>query len=270
MASKIAYNGTQYVAGLENGATSNTFCYSPDGKTWTSSGTSGEASFSINDFGWNGSLWIGIAHNLQAYSSSNGSTWTGVSGVQSQFDNRAYSVVWVGTKWIISGAGQGQNRMISSTDGTTWSGQFYNWSGGSGNNITTFMKWNGSILLVGFSATAGLSYSNSPYTTFTQTATSIFTTSCNGIAWNGTRWVAVGQGTNTIAHSTDGINWTPVAPSPFSSTGTNVSWNGAAFVASGTGGNTLAYSENGINWTGAGSSVFSSVKSISGAYVWPF
>jgi hypothetical protein len=41
----------------------------------------------------------------------------------------------------------------------------------------------------------------------------IFTTRGNGIAWNGTRWVAVGEGTNKIAYSSDGKIWTGVPTS---------------------------------------------------------
>jgi len=37
--------------------------------------------------------------------------------------------------------------------------------------------------------------------------TTIFS-SCNGVCWNGSIWVAVGTGTNTIATSPDGILWT--------------------------------------------------------------
>ena len=66
------------------------------------------------------------------------------------------------------------------------------------------------------------------------------------------RWVAVGRGGNSIAYSSDGINWTPVpnSISIFSVAGYDVSWNGTQWIATGQGTNTLAYSSNGINWTG--------------------
>ena len=50
-----------------------------------------------------------------------------------------------------------------------------------------------------------------------------------GIAWNGTMWVATGNGTYSIAYSPDGIHWTGVpASSPtIFSTGYNVEWNKA-------------------------------------------
>jgi hypothetical protein len=70
----------------------------------------------------------------------------------------------------------------------------------------------------------------------------------NGVVY-GSRYVAVGSGTNTIAYSTDGISWTGVGTSIFSTSGLGVTWNGARFVATGSGTNVLAYSSDGISWT---------------------
>jgi len=83
-----------------------------------------------------------------------------------------------------------------------------------------------------------------------------------GVAWNGTRWVAVGLGSSdTIAYSDDGLNWTGVGGTLFT-TGYNVAWNGTRWVAvggdySGNSPNTIAYSNDGITWTGIGTSIFS-------------
>jgi hypothetical protein len=69
--------------------------------------------------------------------------------------------------------------------------------------------------------------------------------------------VAVGEGTNTIATSPDGINWTGLGSSIFSTNGIGVAWNGSLWVAVGEGTNTIAYSRDGITWTGLGTSIFS-------------
>ena len=71
------------------------------------------------------------------------------------------------------------------------------------------------------------------------------------IAWNRTRFVAVG---NRIAYSGDGINWTFAANDPSINTLQAIVWNGTRFVAVGntTFGATKAnivYSSDGINWT---------------------
>ena len=77
-----------------------------------------------------------------------------------------------------------------------------------------------------------------------------------GVAWNGSKFVAVGVGSNTIAYSTDGINWTGLGADVIDDMGNGVAWNGSKFVAVGSGTNTIAYSTDGINWTGLGATVF--------------
>ena len=78
-----------------------------------------------------------------------------------------------------------------------------------------------------------------------------------------TLWVTGGIGTgNTLAYSTNGLNWTGRGNSIFSSSGQGVAYSAyqkrwvAAGYSGGTG-NTLAYSTNGITWTGLGKNVIS-------------
>ena len=89
---------------------------------------------------------------------------------------------------------------------------------------------------------------NTPIPTATPTPTSVLI-----------KWVATGIA-NSIAYSSNGINWTVLGTSVFGSYGFGVAWNGNMWVAVGGDGvpNTLAYSYDGINWTGLGTSVFSS------------
>jgi hypothetical protein len=71
-------------------------------------------------------------------------------------------------------------------------------------------------------------------------------------------WIAFGTGTNTIATSTNGIDWAPQGTSVFSDDGYGAAWNGSMWVAVGAGANSIATSSNGINWTGVtGRSIFS-------------
>ena len=73
------------------------------------------------------------------------------------------------------------------------------------------------------------------------------------------RYVAVGEGTNTIAHSGDGLYWraVPNSTSIFSTRGIKVAYGNNRFIAVGEGTNTIAYSDDGMNWVGLGSSIFS-------------
>ena len=89
----------------------------------------------------------------------------------------------------------------------------------------------------------------------------LFTSSGNGIAWNGVRWIAVGSGGNTILYSTDGITWTVAASSCFTTAGNGVTWNGSRWVATGSGTNTIGYSVDGSTWTGSGISTLTTAGS---------
>lgn len=75
-----------------------------------------------------------------------------------------------------------------------------------------------------------------------------------GVHYNGSIWVAVGRGTNTIAYSSDGINWTGAGTSMFSHSGRAVKYDSknTKWVAAGQGGNTFAQSYDGILWEGLG------------------
>ena len=117
------------------------------------------------------------------------------------------------------------------------------------------------MVAVGYGATNTLAYSYDGIN-WTSLGTSVFSTTGNAVAWNGSLWIAGGDGTNTLAYSSDGINWTGVGTSVFNAYGNGVAWNGTLWVAVGgddDGANTLAYSSDGINWIGLGKSIFSTV-----------
>jgi hypothetical protein len=76
-----------------------------------------------------------------------------------------------------------------------------------------------------------------------------FSTQANGAFWNGQATVAVGQGGNTIATSTDGgITWSGLGTTVFSTQGNGVAWNDLRWIVAGQGGNTMAYSNDGTLW----------------------
>jgi len=108
-------------------------------------------------------------------------------------------------------------------------------------------------------------------------ATSPFNTAggyCNGIAYNGSVWVAVGSNvavasapTVTVAYSYDGINWNSVTTgTTFNGTvggvAFGVAWGKDKFVAVGCSAsatpvtNTIIYSYDGINWFAAANNIF--------------
>jgi hypothetical protein len=83
-----------------------------------------------------------------------------------------------------------------------------------------------------------------------------------GIAWNGSYWVAVGfnsGATVTIAKSTDGMTWTNATDNPFS-VGNGIAWNGSYWVAVGRNSAStvcIAKSTDGMIWTNSTDNPFS-------------
>jgi hypothetical protein len=117
-------------------------------------------------------------------------------------------------------------------------------------------------------------------------ANNIFTASGFGqaIAFNGSRWVAVGTNfasgsapTITGAYSADGITWTATSTNIFGGTigvsrGYGVAWNGIRWVAVGTNAatstGTVYYSNDGLTWTIASGTTFNGVGGIGRGVAW--
>lgn len=98
-----------------------------------------------------------------------------------------------------------------------------------------------------------------------------FEVGCYGIAFGGSKWIAVGNGTtNTMIVSYTGTVWYNLRKVVFSTAGYGVAWNGLIWVALGEGTNTLATSSDGITWTGFGTSVFSvrGRAAVAGGSIW--
>jgi hypothetical protein len=73
----------------------------------------------------------------------------------------------------------------------------------------------------------------------------------NGVAWNGSKWIACGTGNHTLAHSIDGLRWTGMGTNVFSNQAYDIAWNGSIWVAVGSGTNSIAYSTDSITWAGS-------------------
>ena len=112
-----------------------------------------------------------------------------------------------------------------------------------------------SMVACGNSGVGGetIAYSSDGITwTASTNGTSIFTSSCNYVAWNGSIWVAGGNGTNSIATSPDGMTWTASTNgnSIFTNSCNGVAWAGSKWVAVGQGtNNSIATSPDGMTWT---------------------
>ena len=242
---KAAYGNGKWVA---VGGINNTIAHSNDGITWTGLGASiftnrgYDIVFSDGKF-----VAVGNGTNTIAHS-TDGINWTGLGA--SIFTSRGTTVYYANGLWLAGGFGT--NTMAYSSDGVNWVGL--------GSSIFTgqcraFGYGGGLWLAGGYGRNAIASSSDGVNWTGQGTSTTVLN-SCSGLAYNGTRWVAVGQdvSSNTpIVYSSDGVNWTGVVNSgTLLSVDCDVKWTGSSFLATGqmpSGSGTVATSSDGVTWS---------------------
>jgi hypothetical protein len=117
--------------------------------------------------------------------------------------------------------------------------------------------WVATCATTGGFVTDALLYSIDGGDTWERSVSGGFAEGGQGVAWNGSYWIAVGKlrtsPESTIARSEDGSNWTNATSGGF--TGTNggyaVLWTGSNWVATGDGNESFSFltSTDGLNWT---------------------
>jgi hypothetical protein len=165
-------------------------------------------------------------------------------------------VLWSGTNYVA----------ITSSGNALYSYDGLNWRVATGGSFGSNIAWTKSNeatfrakqpTIVGGTGTANTMLYSSDGVIFRGLGTSIFSTACRTVAWNGDIWVAGGEGSaNTLAYSYDGKTWTGLGKSVFSTGCYKVVSNGTVWVAMGAGSNTIATSTDGMNWVGLGVNVF--------------
>ena len=176
--------------------------------------------------------------------SDDGITWTKAT---TDFFIEGRGVACNGTRWVA--VGDGPNTIGYSDNGITWKPATNIFGVGRGRCVA----WNGTIwVAAGDNSDKNIAYSNDGKTwTLATINIQIYLVDFNGVASDGTKWVAVGNGPTLnggyIAYSDDGKTWTKAITNLLSSNFTSVAWNGTIWVA--VGGPYVAYSDDGINWT---------------------
>jgi hypothetical protein len=239
----IVWNGTMFVA-CGNGT--NTLAYSYDGIVWTGVGAGILTSYGFG-LAWNGTMWVatGSGGNSLAYS-NDGIVWYGIGNIYPII----YTVAWNGIMWI-AGSDNATHTLLYSYNGMNWFGLGKSIFSTAGRTIS----WNGTMWVAGGSGTNTVAYSYNGLKWYELgTLGGVITSYTYGVGFNARRphqitfpasiSVATGSGVNTLAYSTNGINWIGLGVGIFSDTGTSVAWNGSMWVATGSGTNTLAYSTN--------------------------
>ena len=240
------------------GSGTNTIATSTNGINWTGRGST---VFTTGGFGvaygkdvLGNDLWVAVGSGgYTIATSTDGITWTGRA---SPFTSSGLSIVYANSLWVATG--QGGNDVAYSQDGITWRGRGNAFtSGGFG-----VAYGNGVWVAVGAAVNYCFCYSTDGISWNGGTYNLAITTSANGVAYGkdgsgNDLWVAVGQGGNSIATSTNGIHWTGrTGGTIFSTSGWSVAYANNLWVAVGQGGNSIATSTDGINWTGRGTTIF--------------
>ena len=281
--SGVAWNGTMWVAVGEGNPS---IIYSYNGLDWIGVTGSNSIFYIGKGVAWNGTMWTAVGGSngdggspyTIAYS-YNGINWTGVTGSTGILRVQGYGVAWNGTMWTAVGgttpyAYNNQGSILSpytiaySYNGVNWTGlsgstgifQCYGTGIAFNNKRPNTITFPTNLMVLGGKSstkTIAYSYDGTVWTGITG-SNSTFNDFMLGVAWNGTMWVGVGAGTNSIAYSYNGVTgWTGVTGSTsiFNDRGLRVAWNGNLWVAVG-GANTegspytIAYSYDGIVWAG--------------------
>ena len=193
--------------------------YSYNGIDWDSSLVTATAPPGnlINGITWDGNKWIAVGDTTTIYYSYNGFEWTLSTIVPPIGDvGPLYAVAWnrnLGYTYI-------QQPVISLGISRRDNSIAYSLDGIKYTGLGNFQN---GLLNQGYAA-----------------------------AWNGSMWVATGNGNNTIIYSYDGIEWISIFGSnAYISPAYAVVWTGINWVVTGYNGSTtyVYYSTNGINWT---------------------
>jgi hypothetical protein len=255
----VAWNGVYWVAG---GQGTYQLAYSTDGINWTGvtlpNITAVYCIAWVQNPGTGVGLWMAGGNTLATKgwaSSTNSTSWTEQTAI---FDTATYAFVHANNFVYAVGANSGGG-IAFSPDLSTW---YYHSTLRPSNIIFSTaisIAFNGrSFVVVGspLNYFNTIAYGDYEGIYWTGLGNTIFSVQGNDVAYGNGVWVAVGEGTNTIAFSKNGITWTGLGLSVFSLKGTGVTWNGTRFVATGSGTNTLAYSPDGLTWTGNGTAIF--------------
>lgn len=152
------------------------------------------------------------------------------------------------------------NYLFDTSVNNTYSNLFlFNFKQDTSQNLITNIKTN--ILEYEYIVAVGninnhIIFSSNEGNTWNTIDNSILSISALSVDFNGVRWIAVGEGTSTIAFSDNGYDWFNLknSSSIFSIRANKVFWNNANsyWYILGEGINTIAYSDNGIIWNGLG------------------
>lgn len=246
----ICWNGTLWVAG--GSGTNCSLAYSSNGITWAPVTGSNSLSSLVHCVKWNGSIWLaGTEDTNSILYSYDGINWKSALSANA-ISTAVLGLAWNGHMWLA--AVTGMSKLLYSYDGINWRAVL---AAPAFETTGCAIFWNGLIWVAsgdksGSKPTLAYSYDGVTWTD-SASGTSALTSMVYGVSWNGSQWLALGNGTNKIAYSPDGINWTAATQANNIYIGSGLvydaKWNGAFWVAGGDTTYGLTYSYDGITWS---------------------
>ena len=269
--------GNLWIAGGEGA--NHSLAYSVDGIYWYGIGKTmfSKATGVVYGGLMASSRWVAVGEgNNTLATSDNGISWSGLA--KSIFSVAGRGVAWNGLQFVA--VGEGTYTIAFSVDGVFWTGLGAEFVGSltgttltvsslivnpttfkstpitmgmilsgtgitAGTRITAFQSGTGGL----GTYTVSVSYP-STVSPPSITATAGFTTAGNSVTWAGTYWVATGEGTNSLAYSTDGITWTGLGTTTFDKGLVIAAKTPEVLVGGVSGGvGVLCYSPDSNNWT---------------------
>ena len=218
--------------------------------TWTTVTTGMDGLFGrspIRAIGYGNGRYVAVADGGKMAYSNDGLAWTaiqpGYSGIQSQFIDAIYGIVWGGSFFVAAGAG---GRMGTSDNGISWQG----WSESMfGDQSILSVTYGGGRFVAGGSRGKIIFMQDGGNWTSAQDS-QFGDNAINALAWGNPGgqniYVAAGKD-GRLSWSYDAINWT-YSDSAFA--GSNIlglAWGNGCFVAVGDGGK-ISFSTDGRLW----------------------
>ncbi|MCU0290402.1 MAG: IPT/TIG domain-containing protein [Thermoanaerobaculaceae bacterium] len=204
---------------------------SHDGLRWQGTSVSGVYELSgFSAVAWNGSRFVAAGTNSMCQGllarSDDGFHW---SSRVIQDDMMVVDLVWDGTRFVAIGSG----RAWTSRDGDSWEVAY-----AGQENLGTFLRSNGSMLLAGWKSWGGFVYTSPDAVSWVKRPLPADNWQLFSATWNGSLFMAVGTLAGSppeplVATSSDGQEWTRLTTDL--ATGfrpTAVVWDGSRFYAS--------------------------------------
>ena len=179
--------------------------------------------------------------------SSNGLDWVICTRLRPVFSG----VVYANNKWYASSSSNGGSLyrpLLTSTDLVNWS---YNTSASTLLSEGKPIAYGNNIWVLGGSKIS--SNNNVIYSTdgnVWANSNSTLSSNCHAVIFANNMFVAGGNGTNTMAYSTNGSTWTAITSNVPTSYCYGIAYGNSTWVAVGDGTSRISYSSNGTSWTG--------------------